>query len=125
MPRAKRKWGYYVLPFLLGDHLVASVDLKADRAARRLLVLAAYLEPDASPGTLPPQHARSGRVGDPGVIADALAADLRTMAAWLDLDSVAVGRRGGFARLLAAAACPEPLGPLPRARGKLRRRGRT
>ena len=58
-------------------------------------------------------------------VLDALAAELRTMAAWLDLDSVAVGRRVGFARLLAAAACPEPLGPLPRARGKLRRRGRA
>ena len=59
------------------------------------------------------------------LVLDALAAELRTMAAWLDLDSVAVGRRGGFARLLAAAARPEPLGPLPRARGKLRRRGRA
>ena len=106
VPRAKRRWGYYVLPFLLGDRLVARVDLKADRAARRLLVLAAYLEPHARPGTLPPQHARSGRSGDPGVVADALAAELRTLAAWLDLDSVAVGRRGGFARLLAAAARP-------------------
>src|SRR5262247_839914 len=68
-PQEKRRWGYYVLPFLLGERLVARVDLKADRAARRLLTLAAYVEA----GT------------DPGAVADALAAELWTMAAWLEL----------------------------------------
>jgi hypothetical protein len=88
VPQLQRKWGYYVLPFLLGERLVARVDLKADRGARRLRVLAAYLEPGA----------------DSGTVAQALAAELATWAGWLDLDSVAVERRSSFAREVTAAA---------------------
>ncbi len=84
---AKRKWGYYVLPFLLGDRLVARVDLKADRRGARLLVLSAYIE----------RGARSGPV------ARALARELHALADWISLGSVSIERKGNLAKALAAS----------------------
>jgi uncharacterized protein len=87
VPSPNRRWGAYVLPFLLGDRLVARVDLKADRVAPRLLVVGAWVERDA----------------DGAAVAPALADELRFWAAWLGLGRVAVGKRGDFARALGAA----------------------
>ncbi len=86
-PAAKRRWGYYVLPFLLGDRFVARVDLKADRRSRRLRVLAAYAEPG---------------VARPAV-AHGLATELGALATWHGLEDVTVGRRGNLARALSVA----------------------
>ncbi len=89
-PAPRRRWGYYVLPFLLGDRLAARLDLRADRPARRLLVLAAHLEPG---------H-------EAGQVAGPLAGELGQLAAWLGLDGIRVARRGRLAAALAAELRP-------------------
>jgi uncharacterized protein len=87
-PAHQRQYGYYVWPFLLDGHLVARVDLKADRAADTLRVVGAFGEP--------------GGVPRPRV-AVALAGELGSMASWLGLGGISVSGRGDLAGELADA----------------------
>lgn len=90
-PAPKRVYGYYCLPFLLGDDIVARVDLKSDRKARRLVVAAAWREPAVAPGS---------RKRPDAVVASALRDELALAAAWQGLDEVVVEPRGDLAAAL-------------------------
>jgi len=87
-PAPKRRFGYYVLPFLLGDELVARVDLKSDRQASALLVQASW--------------------GEPGVYEDEVAEELHEelveLAQWLGLERVIIGSKGDLAGALRRAS---------------------
>lgn len=87
VPAPKRIFGYYVLPFLMGDRFAARVDLKAERKSSTLIVHAAYVE-------------KGCKARD---VAEALAGELRAMASWLSLEKFQVGQKGNLAKPLAAA----------------------
>lgn len=83
-PASKRKFGYYVLPFLLHDKIAARLCLKSDRQANELRVNTAHLEP----------HADVGETGE------ALARELARMAGWLGLGGVKIVARGQLADMI-------------------------
>jgi uncharacterized protein len=85
-PADKRKYGYYVLPFLMGDRIAGRVCLKADRQDRVLRVNASYHEAHA----------------DAAATAAALAPELARMAQWLGLETVAAAPKGNLAKPLRA-----------------------
>ena len=87
VPEAKRIYGYYVMPFLLGEEFVARVDLKADRKAGALLVQGSYAEFGA----------------DLDEVVPALAHELREVARWQGLADVVVKPKGDLAKKLATA----------------------
>lgn len=87
VPSHKRVYGYYVLPFLLGERLVARCDLKADRQRRVLMVQSAFLEPGQDARRVVPE----------------LASELRQMRNWLELDRLEVAARGDLAPRLRRA----------------------
>ena len=85
VPADKRRWGYYVLPFRQGDAITARVDIKADRNKSVLSVQNAHLEPMANQSST----------------AEALAAELRALATWLNLECVAIKKANAFEKALA------------------------
>jgi uncharacterized protein YcaQ len=84
VPAGKRQWGYYVLPFRVGDRIVGRVDLKADRKAGQLLVLNAHEE-----GSVDIDHC----CGE-------LRTELHALKDWLGLDEVRVEEKNHFSRRL-------------------------
>jgi hypothetical protein len=85
-PASRRRYGYYVLPFLMGESIAGRICLKADRQAGALQANASHHEPGV----------------DPAACAEAMAGELRRMAAWLGLERVDCARRGNLARHLGA-----------------------
>jgi uncharacterized protein YcaQ len=73
VPAVKRRWGYYVLPALVGDRIAGRVDARADRAAGVLQVPALHLEP-----------------GSDSDDEAAIRAELESLASWLGLGGVEV-----------------------------------
>jgi uncharacterized protein YcaQ len=88
VPAEQRRYGYFVMPFVLGDTVVARADVKADRRAGVVRVPAAFPEPAV----------------DPSRIAGPLLDELRALTAWLDLDGIVADGDGALDHALRRAA---------------------
>jgi uncharacterized protein len=88
VPKPERVYGYYVMPFLMGERVVARVDLKADRKSGVLLAKGAFTESGV----------------DAGEIAVRLAPELAAMSDWLGLGDVAIYNKGDLAPALGRVA---------------------
>ncbi|GAB3601159.1 winged helix-turn-helix domain-containing protein [Microbacterium tumbae] len=86
VPAEKRRYGYYSLPVLVGDRIVARVDLKADRAESTLRVQSAWWEPQSRPEEDAPR----------------IAAELARAAAWQGLERITVSLWGDATDAIAA-----------------------
>ena len=94
VPEPKREYGYYVLPFLLGDRLVGRVDVKADRTTARRIA--------GGTGRLLARGVFAEDGADREHVATELSVELDRLAGFLGLETVEVGRRGNLAAVLRA-----------------------
>jgi uncharacterized protein YcaQ len=102
VPGQLRTHGYYVMPLLLGDALVARLDLKSDRKGDGLLVVGAFAEPGQATGA----------------VAEAALAELHRLREWLGLSSLLVGPKGDLApRLTDLGRPPRKAAPRRRSAG--------
>lgn len=85
VPEPKRVYGYYVLPYLQGESIVARIDVRSDRPNRVLRVPGAYAE--------------AGADVDPAL----LVAELRRLAEWQGCADVEIGTKGDLAKALKRA----------------------
>lgn len=76
VPKARRKYGYYVLPILHGDKLIGRIDPLMNRKQKVLTVNSVYAEPDA------PVNTETGK---------AVAGAIEELATFLDAQTIAYG----------------------------------
>ena len=74
VPKAKREYGYFVMPILHGDRVVGRLDPAFDREAKVLRVRAVFAEPDAPRDAWP-----------------SIRAQIDELAAWLGADGAEIG----------------------------------